>query len=392
MTGLEAGNPRPGALLKGLVHGTGHKQPDHRHTGFWGSFGYGWITFRTTFSPITDIVRPTGSITGFGYDANSNRTSWNGITYTIAANSNRLVATNALAVSEFTHDGAGNTQTYDIDGFGLVEYAYDSFDRMQNVKHLGATLGTYTYNGYGERSSKTNSELGRTRFTYAEDHRLLSEVRDTGSVRTNYLWFGGELVGLTRNAQRYAVHNDHLGRPEVVTNSSKTIVWKSQNGTFGGLGSVQDGSLLDNIGGFYVGFPGQYFDMESGLWYNLNRYYDHVLGRFSQVDPIGLASGANPYSYASGNPVSVVDPSGLESGHFALGKTPMNATWDQRPDYFQISVSLYVFSGAVILSRSGNFFASGGFTRDYPSPKGLGIAFDAAHLTDDCTNRNQQAI
>jgi RHS repeat-associated protein len=47
------------------------------------------------------------------------------------------------------------------------------------------------------------------------------------------------------------------------------------------------------------------------LYYNRYRDYDPSTGNYIQADPIGLAGGANPYSYAMGNPVRYMDPLGL---------------------------------------------------------------------------------
>ncbi len=55
--------------------------------------------------------------------------------------------------------------------------------------------------------------------------------------------------------------------------------------------------------------PGQYADEETGLYYNLHRYYDPKIGRYTQTDPAG--DGLNPYLYAAANPVNAIDPNGL---------------------------------------------------------------------------------
>jgi RHS repeat-associated protein len=59
-------------------------------------------------------------------------------------------------------------------------------------------------------------------------------------------------------------------------------------------------------------FPGHYYDAETDLFENWNRYYDPSIGRYLQPEPL-LAEGpfALPaYSYAVNNPLGFVDPSG----------------------------------------------------------------------------------
>jgi len=48
----------------------------------------------------------------------------------------------------------------------------------------------------------------------------------------------------------------------------------------------------------------------TGLMYRRNRYYDPQSGRFTQIDPIGIAGGVNAYGFAGGDPVTYADPFG----------------------------------------------------------------------------------
>jgi RHS repeat-associated protein len=77
-----------------------------------------------------------------------------------------------------------------------------------------------------------------------------------------------------------------------------------------------------------VRFPGQICDDETGLYYNWNRYYSPLLGRYFQADPLGVQGGDyNIYRYANGNPIMYIDPYGLyswgdfwyDAGQFAVG-------------------------------------------------------------------------
>ncbi len=114
----------------------------------------------------------------------------------------------------------------------------------------------------------------------------------------------------------YWYQTDHAGMPHSLTDIRGRVVYRC---TFTAYGKLLDeafytdertGNPLINVRN-PLRFQGQYEDDESGLFYNLNRYYDPTTGRYITPDPVGLMGGLNPYVYVGGNPVGWVDPLGL---------------------------------------------------------------------------------
>ncbi|HHJ16880.1 MAG TPA: hypothetical protein ENJ80_09305 [Gammaproteobacteria bacterium] len=114
----------------------------------------------------------------------------------------------------------------------------------------------------------------------------------------------------------YYVHNDPLGTPQALTDETGTVVWKATYDPFGKATVDEDPDGDGNLVTLNIRFPGQYEDVETGLYYNYFRYYDPGTGRYITSDPMGLRGGLNLYIYAIGNPTRFIDPFGLICSSF----------------------------------------------------------------------------
>jgi RHS repeat-associated protein len=94
-----------------------------------------------------------------------------------------------------------------------------------------------------------------------------------------------------------------------VTTSDNAVVWRWDSDAFGTTAANENPVGL-GVYRFDLRFPGQQFDVETGLTYNYYRDYDAATGRYLESDPSGLQGGLDTYSYAAGSPIRYIDPDG----------------------------------------------------------------------------------
>ncbi len=197
------------------------------------------------------------------------------------------------------YDIHGRTVEKD-NGQTRCRYRYDAEHRLTDVirqprdRNKPQVEVSFRYDLLGQRISKTRRQslagqpTGKTvttRFVW-EGFRLLQEIHD--EVPLTYVYSDPHSyeplarIDGTQSPDIYWFHNQPNGTPERLT----------------------------DVEGQNLRMQGQYLDRETGLHYNLFRYYDPDCGRFTQHDPIGLAGGINLYQFAP-NALGWVDPWGL---------------------------------------------------------------------------------
>lgn len=84
------------------------------------------------------------------------------------------------------------------------------------------------------------------------------------------------------------------------------MVWQATNEDFGFAHINRQSKFELNLR-----LSNQYYDSESGLHYNTNRYYDALNAQYLTPDPLGLAAGPDLFAFALNQPHSVSDTDGL---------------------------------------------------------------------------------
>ncbi|MFJ7170200.1 putative T7SS-secreted protein [Streptomyces globosus] len=205
-------------------------------------------------------------------------------------------------------------------------YEWDTENRLTSVTTPDGTRWRYRYDPLGRRIAKQRlasdgeSVVEEVRFTW--DGLTLCEqtshqqdqphtVALTWDYRGDLLLAQTERILTPDDRQEeidrrfFAIATDLTGTPTELIDESGAIAWRSRSTLWGTTAWSRDSSAY-----IPLRFPGQYYDPETGLHYNLFRHYDPETGRYASPDPLGLAPAPNPLAYVS-NPHSGSDPLGL---------------------------------------------------------------------------------
>ncbi|EOT1319592.1 RHS repeat-associated core domain-containing protein [Escherichia coli] len=137
-------------------------------------------------------------------------------------------------------------------------------------------------------------QFGWDRYLYDAEQPYTPVAAITGRGESRKIWY---------------YHTDLTGTVQEVTAPDGTLVWAGYQAGFG-----ENRGDISNSGAYFeqpLRLPGQYYDEETGLHYNLFRYYAPECGRFISQDPISIRGGLNLYRYAP-NPLRWIDPLGLD--------------------------------------------------------------------------------
>ena len=119
--------------------------------------------------------------------------------------------------------------------------------------------------------NQSGSPSTTTLYVYDLKGHVIAETDTTGATRREYIWMDDLPVAVvsgvnTANPTIYYVHADHLGRPARMTAQDQSWVWDVIYSPFGATSTIwSNPATLD------LRFPGQWFQLETGLAYNWHR-------------------------------------------------------------------------------------------------------------------------
>jgi len=271
------------------------------------------------YDDLDRLISATGPYPGqatrmFGYDTIGNLTlhcTLGDLGYPASGpGSVRPHAVTSSSLGSYAYDNNGNLLTAP-GGFSILSGDYDFENRPKKISKGGTTTDL----AYHDLLGRVTKTVSGTTTTYVGRW-----YECTGGTCRKYIFAGDQRIAFKEVSTGIVtyIHRDHLGSSSVLTKDTDGT--KDEQLTYFPFGQTRtdtDGAGTPISPGFRYKYTDQELDSTTGLYYYKSRYYDPVLGRFIQPDPIvpvlfGPQS-LNPYSYVLNNPLRYTDPSGFQT-------------------------------------------------------------------------------
>ncbi len=277
-------------------------------TGIYGEYRYTYDSLnRLVSESFTGTnsrgIAPEDYTIRYAYDKAGNRISMekDGIRHQYTYDGcNRLITEQTGSVQkQFTYDICGNLLTD-----GSQTYSYDELNRLTTITTADGHVQKNRYDAEDLRHEL--EEDGRlVQFIYNRNREVIAEESgEAGLIR--YIRGLGLISSDSEGAKTYYHYvSDHLGSISHVLNEKAETENEYVYDAFGNM--VGSSENVENR----FGYSGEQYDQLANQYYLRARYYNPVIGRFTQQDTY-LGAGLNLYAYCNNNPLSYVDPSGHE--------------------------------------------------------------------------------
>ncbi|MEA5366491.1 RHS repeat-associated core domain-containing protein [Amycolatopsis sp., V23-08] len=227
---------------------------------------------------------------------------------------NTLAAAGAV---RFGYDAQGRLTTRSDPG-GTWTYRWGPLDRLLGVRTPQGAEWRYRYDPLGRRTAKQRLAPDGSvaeEVTFAWSGQLLVEQvhRDAHGRELVLTWdhYPASTRPVTQTehlgtgVRFFSFVTDQIGTPVDMIDAHGVVAWHATTSLWGRVTPGRPGGASTPLR-----FPGQYADDETGLHYNVFRYYDPGTGRYLSQDPLGLTPAPNPIAYVP-NPLLEADPLGL---------------------------------------------------------------------------------
>ncbi|CAN7746483.1 MULTISPECIES: DUF6531 domain-containing protein [unclassified Variovorax] len=210
---------------------------------------------------------------------------------------------------QYRLDRAGNL-TKKVDGDVRLDLAWDANQRLIASRRTTDQRANVTFYGYDPLGRRLFKETNGDRRWFGWDADAMAF--DCDAIRRTETMYRPEsfepiylcIEAINLGPLHYGVTIN--GCPTRLLDDQGGIRWTANPGTWG---YVDDSGV--SAFAALTRLQGQYFDSETGLHYNRNRYFDPLAGMFASVDPFRLDGGPNVYSMGP-NSLAWIDPTGLK--------------------------------------------------------------------------------